>query len=52
MSEQRLSISSRRSQDSHRSGPVSHGRGGAGNISTSPTPLRFRTELTRVYRNG
>ena len=37
MSEPRHSIS-RRSQDSHRSGPVSHGRGGAGNIGTSPTP--------------
>jgi hypothetical protein len=38
MSEQRISIASRRSQDSRRSGPVSHGRGGAGNIGASPTP--------------
>jgi hypothetical protein len=39
MSEPRVSISSRRSQDSHRSGPVSHGRGGAGNIGISPNTI-------------
>lgn len=38
MSEPRLSISSRRSQDSRSGGSVSHGRGGAGNIGLTPDP--------------
>jgi len=36
MAEPRLSISSRRSQDSRSGASVSHGRGGAGNIGMTP----------------
>jgi hypothetical protein len=36
---QSISLSGRRSSSSSRPGPSSHGRGGAGNIGTSPSDL-------------
>jgi hypothetical protein len=47
---QSLSVSGRRSSSSTRPGPSSHGRGGAGNISTSPSDLDPNTLETPTLK--